>query len=337
MDRDTGHSFEAIVDLRAAAIRSYEPVPAGLQPSIMLDEFVECEKAVKRSPEFLAALGKRGVTDPDLVMVEPWSAGIYGTEVAEDKGRRLLRALCFVRSEPTDNGYARPLDGVVVVVDLNKMEVLRVEDYGVVPLPPEAGNWAGEYVPQVRGPTSSRWRSSSPTGRASRSTATRSAGRTGASASASRRARGWCCTPSRYDDGGKRAADPVPRLGLRDGRPLRRPGRAVLTARTPSTSASTASARWPTRWRWAATASAPIRYFDAHHARQPGQGRHASRTPSACTRRTPASSGSTPTGGRTSPRCGARGGCRCRSSPPSATTSTASSGTSTRTARSSAR
>lgn len=79
----------------------------------MLDEFGECEAAVKRSPEFQAALRKRGVTDADLVMVEPWSAGMYGTEVPEDKGRRLMRALCFVRSEPKDNGYARPLDGVV--------------------------------------------------------------------------------------------------------------------------------------------------------------------------------------------------------------------------------
>ena len=60
----TGHSFEAIVDLRAAAIRSYEPVPAGLQPSITVDEFAECEAAIKRSPEFRAALRKRGVDRP---------------------------------------------------------------------------------------------------------------------------------------------------------------------------------------------------------------------------------------------------------------------------------
>ena len=106
----------------------------------MLDEFFECEEAVKRSPAFQAALQKRGVTDFEPVMVDPWSAGNYGTEPTEDKGRRLSRALSWVRSEPTDNGYARPLEDVVAVVDLNTMKVLRVEDYGVVPLPPEAGN-----------------------------------------------------------------------------------------------------------------------------------------------------------------------------------------------------
>jgi primary-amine oxidase len=116
----------------------------------MLDEFIECEEAVKKSPEFLAALKKRGISDVNLVMVDPWSAGVYGTEREEEKGKRLSRALCWVRSEPMDNGYARPIDGIVAVVDLNKMEVLRIEDFGVVPLPPRAGNWARDYIQETR-------------------------------------------------------------------------------------------------------------------------------------------------------------------------------------------
>jgi primary-amine oxidase len=116
----------------------------------MLDEFSECERAVRRSPEFLALLRDRGIENSELVMVEPWSAGVYGTERPEEQGLRLMRALCFVRSEERDNGYARPLDGVVIVVDLNRMEVLRIEDYGKVSLPPEPGNWAREYIPAMR-------------------------------------------------------------------------------------------------------------------------------------------------------------------------------------------
>ena len=150
LDTATGRGAEATVDLSAGKVTRFESLAAGIQPPIMMDEFVECEAAVKRSPEFRAALAKRGVKDVDLVMVEPWSAGMYGTEAPEDKGKRLSRALCFVRSEPKDNGYARPLEGVVAVVDLAKMEVTRVEDYGVVPLPPTAGNWAREYIPKTR-------------------------------------------------------------------------------------------------------------------------------------------------------------------------------------------
>ncbi len=150
LDTAKSQGYEATVDLATGRVTRFESLGAGIQPPIMMDEFVECEAAVKRSPEFRAALAKRGVKDVDLVMVEPWSAGMYGTEAPEDKGKRLSRALCFVRAEPKDNGYARPLEGVVAVVDLAKMEVTRVEDYGVVPLPPTAGNWAREYIQKTR-------------------------------------------------------------------------------------------------------------------------------------------------------------------------------------------
>jgi primary-amine oxidase len=45
----------------------------------MIDEFFECERTVKAHPDFQAALRKRGITNLDLVMVDPWSAGNYGT------------------------------------------------------------------------------------------------------------------------------------------------------------------------------------------------------------------------------------------------------------------
>ncbi len=150
LDNATGQGYEAVVNLSAGTVASWEPLPTGVQPPIMLDEFLECEEAVKRSPEFRAALKKRGIEDVNLVMVDPWSAGVYGGESADDLRRRLSRALCWVRSEPLDNGYARPIEGIVAVVDLNRMEVLRIEDYGVVPLPPRAGNWARTYIPQMR-------------------------------------------------------------------------------------------------------------------------------------------------------------------------------------------
>ncbi len=143
-------AYEAVVDLATKSVTSVTELPAGVQPSIMLDEFSECEQAVRRSPLFQDALRKRGVADADLVMVEPWSAGMYGTELVEDQNLRRMRALCFVRSEPKDNGYARPIDSMVIVVDLYKMEVIRIEEYPIVPLPPEPGNWAREYIPNMR-------------------------------------------------------------------------------------------------------------------------------------------------------------------------------------------
>ena len=67
----------------------------------MLDEFVECEEAARRSPAFREAMKKRGIEDLSLVMVDAWSAGHYGNEPPEDRGKRLVARSAGSRTEPT--------------------------------------------------------------------------------------------------------------------------------------------------------------------------------------------------------------------------------------------
>ena len=147
LDNEDGATCEAVVSLDEGQVISWEHIP-GVQPRIMFDEFFDCEAAVKADPNFRAALKKRGIIDPDLIMVDPWSAGYYG--YADEEGRRLALTRNFLRSSPTDNGYARPIEGLSALVDLNKMEVMRVDDYGVIPLPPNDGNYAAEFVGEFR-------------------------------------------------------------------------------------------------------------------------------------------------------------------------------------------
>ena len=147
LDNDSRRTYEAVVSLSDDEVKSFTHIP-GVQPKIMLDEFYECEQAVKADPAFREALARRGITDIDLVMVDPWSAGNYGIE-GED-GMRLSYSLCWLRSSPKDNGYARPIEGVVPVVDLNEMKVLRVIDHGVVPLPPNDGNYSQNFIHDFR-------------------------------------------------------------------------------------------------------------------------------------------------------------------------------------------
>jgi primary-amine oxidase len=137
------------LNLTTGVVLSVESGPAGVQPALSMDEQIECEQAVLSSPEFRAALEKHyGVTDTSLVMVDIWSAGYYGSE--EEHTRRLTRPLCFLRADATDNGYARPIEGIRPVVDMNKMEVIRVEEYGHWPLPPESCNYAADRVDSRR-------------------------------------------------------------------------------------------------------------------------------------------------------------------------------------------
>jgi primary-amine oxidase len=147
-DNATNSCYEAELDLTAGALSAFKHVP-GVQPTMTIDEQVECEQTVLNSPAFADALKRQyGITDTKLVMVDIWSAGYYGN--AEEKGMRLARPLCFVRSDPTDNGYARPIEGIRPVVDLNAMKVIRVEEFGPWPLPPGECNYAADRVPEKR-------------------------------------------------------------------------------------------------------------------------------------------------------------------------------------------
>jgi len=145
LDSATGRASEVVVDLEKGAVASRKILPEGTQPPIMIDELGEVEETARKSPLLREAMKARGIKDLSLVMVDGWSAGHYGNEPPEDRGKRLVRALCWVRSEPFDNGYARPVENLAVVIDLNRKEVVRIEDFGVTPLPSQPGNWAHRY------------------------------------------------------------------------------------------------------------------------------------------------------------------------------------------------
>ena len=147
VDRAAGDAFEAVVDLDAGIITGWTQLASGVQPPFMLDEFAECEESCRKDPNVIEALAKRGLTDLDLVCFEPWSVGYFGEDA---QGRRLMRALVFVRDNPTDSPYAHPIENFVVFYDLSSGEVVKVEDNESIPVPSASGNYLPEYVGAAR-------------------------------------------------------------------------------------------------------------------------------------------------------------------------------------------
>ncbi len=143
-----GAAYEAIVNLSEDRVSSWKRVE-GVQPSIIFEEFFACEDAIKADPRFQEALARRGITDLDRVRIDPWSAGNYGNP--EEDSRRVLRTTVHYQLDPGDpeeNTYAHPIAGLHAVLDLNTMEVIRVDDFGVIPIPQQPGN----YLPKDVGP-----------------------------------------------------------------------------------------------------------------------------------------------------------------------------------------
>jgi primary-amine oxidase len=147
LDNATGHTYEAIVSITQGKVVSWQYIPQ-VQPNIMADELAECEAAVKAHPDFLAALARHGITDLELVVVDPWAIGNFGFQ--NEEGMRLSRCLCYLRSVAGGNFYSRPIDGLVPVVDLNKMEVVRIEDGKIFPVPTDPGEYAKSFQPNLR-------------------------------------------------------------------------------------------------------------------------------------------------------------------------------------------
>ena len=148
-DNAVNTASTATLNLTSRVLVKFEEAMPNSQPTLSIDEQIECEQAVLACEDFKTALKRHyDVTDTSLVMVDIWSAGNYGSE--EDRTRRLTRPLCFLRSDSADNGYARPLEGIRPVVDLNLMQVIRVEEYGKWPLPPNPGNYSSEKVTHHR-------------------------------------------------------------------------------------------------------------------------------------------------------------------------------------------
>ncbi len=136
LDRPRNRTSEALIDLGKNALSSWKDIP-GVQPNVFEEEFTSVPKVVRQDPRWREAMKKRGIEDFENVLVDTWAAGVLPSTAPP--GARLSRALSFYKGDRA-NGYGRPIEGVIAVVDLNRMAVVEVVDTGVRPLPPPSQN-----------------------------------------------------------------------------------------------------------------------------------------------------------------------------------------------------
>ena len=122
---------------------------AGAQPPILMDEWVADGLAIKADPRWQEAMRRRGVTEFDLVQVDPWPASHFDLPV-DRTGRRLGRGVSYVRDFVGDNPYAKPVENLVAIVDRVTHEVVEIEDGDVVPVPAASGRYDAAGVGAVR-------------------------------------------------------------------------------------------------------------------------------------------------------------------------------------------
>ncbi|MBL8191924.1 MAG: primary-amine oxidase [Acidobacteria bacterium] len=145
-DRTNNKTFDGVADIRNQRVVSVREVPDA-QPSLMLDDVLMFQSIVRGDSEWQAAMRKRGINEFGKVQVEMWSAGNFG--FPDEQGKRLFRGLSYLRGE-SKNPYARPIEGVIAVVDMNARKVIKLIDSGVVPVPQATADVDEQSVGQLR-------------------------------------------------------------------------------------------------------------------------------------------------------------------------------------------
>jgi primary-amine oxidase len=137
VDCERGRGLLVAVDLDNDRLGEVTVLDDGVQPAISGDEFFIAQDVMRADPRFREAIAKRGIDDPEKVYVESWSSGTH-----EPGPRRMVRAICWLQEHDTDNPYARPLYGLVGAVDINALELLRLDDHAPgTPPPPPGGDY----------------------------------------------------------------------------------------------------------------------------------------------------------------------------------------------------
>ena len=142
-DVASGSVFEAVVALADGAVLRWTPRP-GARPRIAPDEFLMAEALTLADARFKAGLDRRGIADHALVCCDPWSCGVFGH--ADEVDRRIVLVFAWMRLEPLDNQFAHPIEGLTAVVDIDRGEVVRVDDDGRAgPVPRQPSNYDARF------------------------------------------------------------------------------------------------------------------------------------------------------------------------------------------------
>jgi primary-amine oxidase len=131
--REKSVTSESIVDVAGGKVLSNKPVP-GVQPMIMDSEWLLGRDNFMGDPRFKKALERRGYKDISSVFCTPSSAGYFPSDSFAN--RRVLKIPCYDNAQRLHNLLARPIEGLMGIVDTDSGEVIDVVDREVVALQP---------------------------------------------------------------------------------------------------------------------------------------------------------------------------------------------------------
>ncbi|KMS95730.1 hypothetical protein BVRB_005510 [Beta vulgaris subsp. vulgaris] len=126
-------THELIVDLSKGLIESNHVHNGHGYPSLTFEELLQASLLSQKDPKFLNSITRRNLNISQVSCL-PLTKGWFG----EVMSRREVKITCFYRNGTT-NIYARPINGITIVFDLESMKVTKYMDRYRAPLPTAEG------------------------------------------------------------------------------------------------------------------------------------------------------------------------------------------------------
>ena len=155
--------YTGVVNLDTGSVTTWDYLPDAM-PMRGGSSWMATMKLAKEDPRIIEALARRGITDVDKVVMEPWPTGPTAKTFEnapfdysetdpvwkDELGKYTAYIHMWLREDSDlDNYYAHPIDGLKAVVDIGGMEILSVEDTDdSIPVPMELNNYAKQYLPE---------------------------------------------------------------------------------------------------------------------------------------------------------------------------------------------
>ncbi|KAI4317812.1 hypothetical protein L6164_025650 [Bauhinia variegata] len=131
--RARGETHELVVDLTRGHIISDRIYTGHGYPPFTFKELVQASQLPLTYPKFKASILKRGLNMSEVSCV-PFTVGWYGEKIT----RRALKVSCFYRGGSV-NVWARPIEGIIMLVDVELMKITTYTDRLRAPLPKAEG------------------------------------------------------------------------------------------------------------------------------------------------------------------------------------------------------
>ncbi|KAK3042138.1 hypothetical protein RJ639_001258 [Escallonia herrerae] len=143
--RARGETHEVIVDLASGAITSDHVYTGHGYPPFTFSELLQASRLPSKNPQFKVSISRRGLNLSEVSCL-PFTIGWFG----EQTTKRAVKVSCFYRGGTT-NIFARPIEGITILVDVESMQIIKYVDRYKAPLPKAEGT---DFQSSGQGPIS---------------------------------------------------------------------------------------------------------------------------------------------------------------------------------------